>query len=129
MPNPSSAWNDPVKLASACAFCDGKRASCDVRVLGEDGEAALVHATCRRCRASSLSLVARRGEAGTALTFATDLSASDASRLRDARPVSVDDVIDWHAFALSPAFAGLAREARPAKKRANVRSKAHPKRH
>lgn len=123
-----AAWNDPLKLASACAFCEGARTAIDARILGEDSDTSLVHATCRRCRVASLSLVVRRGEAGTALSFATDLSSEDALRFRRARAVTVDDVIDWHAFARSPALARLAGGAEGAKKRSRISSKAQPKR-
>ena len=122
-----STWNDPLKLVSACALCEGAFSAIDARVLGDDGDTALVHATCRRCRASALSIVVTRGEAGTALSFATDLSADDALRLRSARTVSVDDVIELHSFIEGSGLARLAGAAEPAKKR-RVRTKTHQKR-
>lgn len=122
------SWNDPLKLVSSCASCDGKRVSVDARVLGKDGDTSLVHATCRRCARATLSLVVERGEAGTSFSFATDLSEADVARLSRSPDVTVDDVIELHAFLGRGGLARLAGIPALPKKRVGVRSKAHPKR-
>jgi len=108
-------------------MCESKTGM-DAKVLGEDQEASLVHATCRRCGSSTLSLVMALGEAATSLALVTDLSADDVLRFRDAPEVTVDDVIELHAFAEGKGLASLVSGIVPKKKRARIRTKTQSKR-
>lgn len=93
---------DRQKLAAYCPLCGAKPVRVDARVLGESGDAQLVHATCRRCAASMLTLtLVRPGSAG-AVGLVTDLSAEDAIRFAHGPAVSTNDVLRVHECVKAP---------------------------
>ncbi|TAK03937.1 hypothetical protein EPO34_02140 [Patescibacteria group bacterium] len=118
----NNAWNEPLKLVS-CAACDERRTDLVSRVLGSRDDTSLIHAACERCGCATLSLVMRRGEAATSVALLTDLSADDALRFQRPGAITVDDVIELHAFVDGPGLAALARSVTLGKKRVRFSSK------
>ena len=109
-------------LVSSCPHCEKPYESASVRLLGHDGDAELVHATCIVCGNAFLTM-ALQGRVGAAsLGIATDLSPEDVLRFRTRNPVSIDDVIETHAFVDGKRLQKLVRPAKAAKSRARVQA-------
>jgi hypothetical protein len=92
----SERWNEGLKLVSFCPVCETRYNPMEARVLGEQGETHLLHVQCRKCQHSILALVLVNHVGASSVGLLTDLSYEDVVRLRSARRVSVNDVIDVH---------------------------------
>lgn len=115
---------DGLNLISSCPVCETPYASAQMRVLGAEGEAQVVHATCNACGNAMLALVMKGRVGAGSIGLATDLTAEDVLRFKTVAPVTIDDVIETHAFVEGSGWKGLMRAAR--KSRARVREGKRP---
>lgn len=96
--SPQEISEEVLKLVSHCPVCERAAHGVDVRVLRVEGDTHTLHVTCRRCRTASLAMVVAAPPALTAVSVMTDVTAEDVQRLLRQGPVSVNDVIDMHAW-------------------------------
>ncbi|MBI4257035.1 hypothetical protein HY626_03205 [Candidatus Uhrbacteria bacterium] len=92
----SELWNEGLKLVSFCPVCETRYNPMEARLLGEQGEAHLLHVQCRKCQHSILALVLVNQVGASSVGVLTDLSYADVVRVRSCGSVCVDDVIDVH---------------------------------
>lgn len=95
---PHAVSEEVLKLVAHCPVCDRSAHGTDVRILETSGDTFRLHVGCRRCRSSTVAMVVASPPALTAVAVLTDLSVSDAERLRSASPISINDVIETHAW-------------------------------
>lgn len=112
--SPREVSEEVLKLVSHCPVCERSSHGVDVRVLEAEGDSYRLHVTCRRCRTAVVSLIVSAPPSLTAVSVMTDLSHEDVERMARATPVSVNDVIETHAWLEGNAWRDLmAREAHP----------------
>lgn len=90
------------------------------RMIGETEGTQLLHVTCRKCQNSILALVLQNASGVSSVGLVTDLTFEDVGRFQRARSISVDDVIDLHAFLEEGGWRNLyqAPARKPVRKRA-----------
>ncbi len=94
----SDIYNDGLKLVSYCPVCETRYNPMEAQMLGNDGETHLLHVRCQSCHNSVLALVLVNQVGASSVGLLTDLSHEDVMRFKDNGVVSVNDVIDLHAF-------------------------------
>lgn len=94
----SEIWNEGLRLVSYCPVCETRYNPMQARILGQDGETHLLHVRCRKCHNSILALVLVNQVGASSVGLLTDLTYDDVIRFRSHESVSIDDVIDAHAF-------------------------------
>lgn len=92
----ASFWQDGLRLVSYCPLCEAEFNPMEARVLGEDGEAHLLHVRCRTCSNAVLALVLVTKSGVSSVGLVTDLSYDDVVKFRVSDRVSIDDVIGVH---------------------------------
>jgi len=92
----SELWNEGLKLVSFCPVCETRYNPMEARLLGKQGETHFLHVRCRKCQHSILALVLVNQVGASSVGLLTDLSYEDVIRVKVARRISVDDVIDVH---------------------------------
>ncbi|NQV89856.1 hypothetical protein HQ487_00440 [Candidatus Uhrbacteria bacterium] len=92
----SELWNEGLKLVSFCPVCDTRYNPMEARILEQEGETHLLHVQCRKCEHSILALVLVNRVGASSVGLLTDLSYEDVLRLKTARSVTIDDVMDVH---------------------------------
>jgi hypothetical protein len=96
--SPREVSEEVLKLVSHCPVCERSSHGVDVRVLEAEGDAFRLHVTCRKCRCAVVSLIVSAPPSLTAVSVMTDLSYEDVGRFIRSTPVSVNDVIETHAW-------------------------------
>ena len=96
MKKPENFWQDGLRLVSYCPLCEAEFNPMEARVLGEDGEAHLLHVRCRACSNAVLALVLVTKAGVSSIGLVTDLSYDDVVKFRQGGRVVTDDVIDVH---------------------------------
>ncbi|OGL94909.1 hypothetical protein A2348_05480 [Candidatus Uhrbacteria bacterium RIFOXYB12_FULL_58_10] len=81
---------------SFCPLCETKYAPAQARVLSEQDDTRLIHATCKKCGSATLALVVEGEAGGSTVGLVTDLSYDDVLRFHRGGRVSTDDVIEAH---------------------------------
>lgn len=98
-PTPHSEhWNEGLKLVSYCPVCETRYLPMEARMLGRDGETHLLHVQCRKCQHAILAFVLVNRSGASSVGLLTDLSYEDVLAFRSNSAVSLNDVIDSHAF-------------------------------
>lgn len=98
----SNLWNEGLKLVSFCPVCETRFNSMHARILAREGETHLLHVVCRKCRNSILALVVVNDIGASSVGLLTDLSYEDVMHFRSSESITLDDVIEAHAFFKHP---------------------------
>lgn len=94
----SNLWNEGLKLVSFCPVCETRFNSMQARILAREGETHLLHVVCRKCHNSILALVVVNDIGASSVGLLTDLSFEDVMHFRFSESITLDDVIETHAF-------------------------------
>lgn len=86
----------PSKLIAECPLCHAPYGQEAVRLLREQSGTRLFHCLCQSCGRSMLALMLESSGWLSTVGLVTDMAASDAIRLEDARPISTDECIIMH---------------------------------
>lgn len=85
-----------MRMVSYCPLCDAEFNPMEAQILGEDGDAHLLHVRCRTCSNAILALVLVTKAGISSVGLVTDLSYEDVLKFRSGGRLSVDDVIAVH---------------------------------
>jgi hypothetical protein len=94
----SQKWDDGLKLISYCPSCENRMNPMQAHLLGEDDETQLLHVTCGECKNAILAVVLTNQSGMSSVGLMTDLSFEDVPRFQNKPGITIDDVIDIHAF-------------------------------
>lgn len=88
---------DDAGLLTACPWCHTAYRGVGMKFLIAKDNVNLVHVRCPRCAGTMLVLVVASALGVNSLGLLTDLTSDEVLRFHDAKPVTVDDVLDLHA--------------------------------
>ena len=83
-----------------CPLCNSQHNLQSIKVVPRHGSRAdvLAHTVCGECRSSLLFAVDIRGGEVYLVGIVTDLTYHDTLKFQSLKPLSVEEVIDWHNF-------------------------------
>ena len=85
-----------MKFVTSCPVCKSAFEVSHTRLLGQEGDAELLHLTCASCEGSLIALVMAAPGHLSSVGVPTDLSFEDVQRLESLPRVSADDVLALH---------------------------------
>ena len=86
-----------------CGACGKSMAGCDINVLAQQGNRALVRVTCTSCQDENLLQIIFHTEGDGDFTGSDDREPLfDEARPEVSHPISSDEIIDLHSFLHSP---------------------------
>ncbi len=86
----------PGRMVNFCPMCDAEFNPLMARVIQEHSNGTVVHVRCSNCRNALIALMHHGSHGVNSFGFISDMSAEDYLRVRHAKPLSADDVIDMH---------------------------------
>lgn len=87
---------ESLRLISYCPVCDTSYNPMEARVIDERDGRHLMHIRCKKCAHSILALVLTSGMGVSSMGLLTDLTFDDVVQFREAKAITVDDVITLH---------------------------------
>lgn len=89
-------WEQSLKMINNCPVCGKDYDLKAARLFSDKEKAQIVHIVCNACKGYFVAMVMDLGRGISTIGMVTDLSYSDIERLRDAKPIDIDEVIDGH---------------------------------
>lgn len=93
---------DTIRLLRQCPCCKQAYTEAGMTILEDQGDARLVHAQCQHCLSAVLALTMHSDLGTSSVGMLTDLSATDAQRVRAKSYISQDDLLDCYAGLRTP---------------------------
>lgn len=93
---PSSFFEEGVKLISYCPLCETSYSPQAAQVLGEKEDSHLLHIQCGQCSNAIIALVMISSAGISSVGLVTDLIFDEVDRFKETEPVTTDDVIEMH---------------------------------
>ncbi|MEX2145190.1 MAG: hypothetical protein WD712_02325 [Candidatus Spechtbacterales bacterium] len=87
------------KYLGSCPSCEAGFGSRDASVINKKSDLSQIYAQCPNCK-SSVSVFVFRSNIGfiTTVGILTDMQKEDILRLKKAKPITADDVLELHKF-------------------------------
>lgn len=93
---PSSFFDEGIKLISFCPICQTREKKMEAKVIEENEAAHLVHLHCIGCGSSVLAVLTMSPNGLNSMGMLTDLSAEDTFKFKEIVSLSADDVLALH---------------------------------
>lgn len=93
---PSSFFEEGVKLISYCPLCETSYSPQAAQVLGEKEDSHLLHIQCGQCSNAIIALVMISSAGISSVGLVTDLIFDEVDRFKETESVTTDDVIEIH---------------------------------
>jgi len=81
-----------------CAVCGNSFEANDILLLEEKDQKSTIHATCFKCKSTSMIFLSSTQSGLVSLGVATDLDKNEVKKIFGKEAISVDEVIDAHQF-------------------------------
>ena len=88
--------NNNLDILAKCAICENSFEQCDFIVLEEQDQKTTFHATCAKCKTSTLIFLTTAQGSIVGLGVATDLDGQEVRQVFGRDAISADEVIDMH---------------------------------
>ncbi len=89
----SDSSSEALKFITKCPLCNEAYDPSRAHFFGKTDRATLVHITCLNCQSYFMAMVVMMGHGLSSVGMITDLSLSDAERLYQAPPVTLDEAL------------------------------------
>lgn len=89
-------FDESLKLIAYCPLCNQRYNPQEAKVIDKEENACLIHVRCRKCYSSIVAVLLSTGFGISSAGLITDLNSDDLIKFKDAKSVTVDDVIDFH---------------------------------
>ncbi len=87
------SWREALQFINKCPICSGVYKAANAELCAKNESASLVHITCERCESYFMAMILQMGQGLSSVGMITDLSFVDTTRLYQAAPLTVNDMI------------------------------------